>query len=625
MALSTSVIEAIEKDQALKAQLEKVAEKFGVSFETVAERLVSEGAARKAGTTTEKSLVPHGEPLAAEYSEAAAKKALPPAPGAPETQDTTAYTKYPGTDSLEKGQGFSVKDAASRYMDTTPPNKMTGKAALGIGGAAALGAGGIAAMSKEDQKPIPLPGKEGQSASLEALRRVYPGENFKESQQQYQDDLQTVGMSELPGMRPNEAARLRTQKDEAQARIKSVSTAKAPQFATTLKDAVLPKKEPEAPTEPVKTVPAAPKTTEMAKTVNKVAGVAVPTAPKPTELEKILSTFESKIEKSQTSVKSAMNTQLSELKDLETTYRNEAKASKDEIAKRELAENMGHALAQLGAGIQGMNTGVDMSSGLKFSKTDWNKRYEAALDELKANLTDLREKRGEVKAMGLEGMKEAERLGERGMGFAAGELARKESAASAAGLESRREAFQGKEKEADRKSREAIAGIRASAAQSAAAQKLNEKQSAAVDEATNSLLEDYETIQTAEDKEAKKLAIKNYEKHKQVLNTYLGDSGKTVGAIEAKLKDVPFLSTTSSYLEEQLPEQAGVLQKAVAGRAPTKAAVPGVAAGQAPAAGGTIQVRDSVQGSPTFGQTKAVKNSEKVQQLIREGKLQAVR
>ena len=558
MALSTSIIEAIEKDQALKAKLEQVAEKFGVSFETAAERFVSEGAARKAGTTTEKSLVPHGEPLAAEYSEAAAKKVLPPAPGTPETQDTTAYTKYPGTDSLENGQGFSVKEPESLRDTIRPYSKAVAPAAAVAGLAAGAG----------------MPGAPGS-----------PGEEKEEKAQ------------ELP---------------------------------TTIKAAVQKKQEAPVPTLPKEQIPYAEdrgpvKEDKVPQEKKKVAGVTVPTAPKPTELEKILSTFESKIETSQAGVKSAMNTQLSELKDLETTYRNEAKASKDEVAKRELAENMGHALAQLGAGIQGMKTGVDMSSGLKFSKTDWNKRYEAALDELKANLTDLREKRGEVKAMGIEGMHEAERLGERGMGLEAGELARKEAAQSAAGLETRKEAFQTREKEADRKSREAIAGIRENAAQAALNQKLNDKQTKAVDEATNNLLEDYETIQTSDNKEAKKLAIKNYEKHKQVLNAYLGDSGKTVGAIEAKLKDVPFFSTTSGYLEEQLPEQAGVLRKAVAGRAPNPSSPTATGAGQAPAAGGMIQVRDATQGSPTFGQTKSVKNSDKVQQLIREGKLQAVR
>jgi len=360
------------------------------------------------------------------------------------------------------------------------------------------------------------------------------------------------------------------------------------------------------------------------KEPKKVFGVTAPEAPKPTDLKKILNTFESKIEKSQAGVKSAMNTQLSELKDLETVYRNEAKASKDQLAKQELAENMGHALAQFGAGLNGLNTGIDMSSGLKFNKTDWNKRYEQAIEELKANLTDLREKRGEVKAMGLEGMKEAERRGERGMTLVAGELARKEAAESAAGLETRKETFQTKEKEADRKSREAIAGIQSSARLAAANQKLTDKQTKEVETATNNFLQEYETMQTSNDKTQKQLATKNFMKYEQIINAHLGDNGKTVAAIKAKLKDVPFFSTESGYLEEQIPEQAEVLQKAVAGRAPAKAAVPGVAAGQAPAASDTIQVRDSVQGSPTFGQTKAVKNSDKVQQLIREGKLQAV-
>jgi len=59
------------------------------------------------------------------------------------------------------------------------------------------------------------------------------------------------------------------------------------------------------------------------------------------------------------------------------------------------------------------------------------------------------------------------------------------------------------------------------------------------------------------------------------------------------------------------------------GTAPAAAPAAGVT-GQAPTTGGMIQVRDSTQGSPTFGKTKSVPNSEKLQQLIREGRFVVV-
>lgn len=47
----------------------------------------------------------------------------------------------------------------------------------------------------------------------------------------------------------------------------------------------------------------------------------------------------------------------------------------------QVAEKVGHALAQYGAGLQGVRTGVDMS-GLKFDKVDWERR----LDRIQASL-----------------------------------------------------------------------------------------------------------------------------------------------------------------------------------------------------------------------------------------------
>ena len=55
---------------------------------------------------------------------------------------------------------------------------------------------------------------------------------------------------------------------------------------------------------------------------------------------------------------------------------------KDRLGKAELAETVGHAIAQLGAGWVGLNTGRDMT-GLKFNKTNWDKKMDTAFAEFK--------------------------------------------------------------------------------------------------------------------------------------------------------------------------------------------------------------------------------------------------
>lgn len=75
-------------------------------------------------------------------------------------------------------------------------------------------------------------------------------------------------------------------------------------------------------------------------------------------------------------------------------YRAEKEAGVSRTQWAEVAEKMGHALAQIGAGIQGQRSGIDTASGLKFDKTDWNERYNQLLGELKTNLADLQEQKG---------------------------------------------------------------------------------------------------------------------------------------------------------------------------------------------------------------------------------------
>ena len=285
-----------------------------------------------------------------------------------------------------------------------------------------------------------------------------------------------------------------------------------------------------------------------------------------TPVQKILSHFSDKLKETRGGLKKDLEGQLDKMQTLETTYRTEAKEAKDSVARQELAEKMGHALAQLGAGMQGIKTGVDMTSGLKFDKTDWNKRYETALDELKANLTDLREKRQEARLTSQEAMRETEREAERGMSLATQEQIRgedrterakekKDQLDAAAALRKEDIAFRGQEsklqrdweqkkfgdtiefkKEAldwneqqrnldrefkkgalhwneqqrnlDRKSKEKIAQFKASVEQSAVDKKLTEQDQASQDAASGSLLGAWAAVDDAEGPKEKSLAEK---------------------------------------------------------------------------------------------------------------------
>lgn len=54
----------------------------------------------------------------------------------------------------------------------------------------------------------------------------------------------------------------------------------------------------------------------------------------------------------------------------------------------EAAELIGHALAQLGAGVYGNKTGVDLS-GVKFNRRDWSQDYKRIQDRLKTRLDEV--------------------------------------------------------------------------------------------------------------------------------------------------------------------------------------------------------------------------------------------
>lgn len=58
--------------------------------------------------------------------------------------------------------------------------------------------------------------------------------------------------------------------------------------------------------------------------------------------------------------------------------RQRARAKASEIQSAELAEKLGHALSKMFAAMYGLRTGLDMS-GVKFDKTDWDRRMNTAM------------------------------------------------------------------------------------------------------------------------------------------------------------------------------------------------------------------------------------------------------
>lgn len=330
---------------------------------------------------------------------------------------------------------------------------------------------------------------------------------------------------------------------------------------------------------------------------------------KQTPVQKILSHFSEKLKETRGGLKKDLEGQLDKMQTLETTYRTEANEAKDSVARQELAEKMGHALAQLGAGMQGIKTGVDMTSGLKFDKTDWNKRYETALDELKANLTDLREKRQEARLTSQEAMRQAESETERGMSLATQEQIRgedrterakekkdqlalrkedlafrdkesklqrgweqkkledtlalkKEEVESRSLREQDKRTWQTQQNELKRQNDLQIAKIGAMSKGAAADAKGDKKDLAEISRAQNNLVAAYTLMKTG-DKTQQTQGEKEYQQHRETLNSHFNDGGKTIMEIENLLEDTPLFSTTAGFLKRQAPLIAGKLAKKV--------------------------------------------------------------
>lgn len=79
-----------------------------------------------------------------------------------------------------------------------------------------------------------------------------------------------------------------------------------------------------------------------------------------------------------------------EMKELKTWLANK----NEDIDRKQLIETVGQALTQLAGGLYGLKHGQDMS-GMKFDKTDWDKRRGLAMEEFRTNLQDIGEQRKE--------------------------------------------------------------------------------------------------------------------------------------------------------------------------------------------------------------------------------------
>lgn len=112
--------------------------------------------------------------------------------------------------------------------------------------------------------------------------------------------------------------------------------------------------------------------------VNKKAGKAKT----PKDWNQILAEEEARIAKGKEGDTDPFADKLRELSGQLKIAEDKYEKDKDRTAWSEVAEKLGFAFAQIGAGLHGLNTGVDVT-GVKFNPTNWEARYDRSLAELK--------------------------------------------------------------------------------------------------------------------------------------------------------------------------------------------------------------------------------------------------
>jgi hypothetical protein len=131
------------------------------------------------------------------------------------------------------------------------------------------------------------------------------------------------------------------------------------------------------------------------KTTTKQTTMGPGTLRKPGDVDKFWDDVQAKANALPKEDRSVMDREAGELNKLQQQVLATYKQNRKDTKMLQLAEMLGHAMTQLGAGLQGMRTGVDLS-GLKFNKADWKADYDANVEELKAQLSDIKERRGEL-------------------------------------------------------------------------------------------------------------------------------------------------------------------------------------------------------------------------------------
>jgi hypothetical protein len=149
----------------------------------------------------------------------------------------------------------------------------------------------------------------------------------------------------------------------------------------------------------------------------KVATIKAAILKNPETAEQAIKDIQEKVKEDVGIVRKQFSPEISRLQQLAEQYSADYRQNKEKAEWGEVAERLGHAFAQLGAGYQGMKSGVDATSGLKFDKTDWAKKYDTLLSELKDGLSDVRQ-RTETQ-LGEQGRQEAA-IGNRGKDLEAG-------------------------------------------------------------------------------------------------------------------------------------------------------------------------------------------------------------
>ena len=108
-----------------------------------------------------------------------------------------------------------------------------------------------------------------------------------------------------------------------------------------------------------------------------------------------LNKYEAELKKQKLFEDPAIQSRLEGIKDAADQARQQYQKDKNMNQWLSVAETLGQALVQLGAGAYGLKHGVDMS-GLKFNKTDWSKNIDRAMDELENKQEKLAVERREV-------------------------------------------------------------------------------------------------------------------------------------------------------------------------------------------------------------------------------------